>query len=51
MIATHSSNLEIPGILAPSVPWFGSLLMALTVIHIIYSYYYFSVIKDEIEPT
>jgi hypothetical protein len=44
-----SPNAAVGAIVTSSAPWFGTLLTALTVIYVLYSYYYLNELKSEIK--
>lgn len=48
MIATDSSELGMPTVLAPAIPWFGVVVTGAAVAFILYSIYYFGMLKDEV---
>ena len=51
LIFTDPSNITMPTITAPSLPWFSTLVFFLTLIYVLYSFYYFGFVKTELNET
>lgn len=49
LIFTSDSDITMPSVFAPSVPWFNTVVALASVIFAIYAFYYFGYIKSEIE--
>ena len=48
LIFTNPSDVTMPTVIAPMLPWFSLLLTAVTVAYFLYSIYYFNMLKDEL---
>ena len=46
IIFTDASNVTMPALFVPSLPWFGLLMTAVSAVYTFYSVYYFNFIKD-----
>lgn len=47
IIFTDSSNVTKPTLFVPSLPWFGLVMTAASIVYSFYSVYYFNFVKDE----
>ena len=48
LIFSNPSDVTMPTIIAPSLPWFSLLLTAMTIAYAFYSVYYFNMLKEEL---
>ena len=48
LILTEGAYNSGTAIITGSIPWFGALVSLITIVNILYAFYYFSTLKDEI---
>ncbi len=47
LLFTNSTDVTMPALFVPSLPWFGLVVTLVSIIYAFYSAYYFNFIKDE----